>query len=72
MIHVFYIPDSMHVNPEDAFMHHYRVCEFGGDDCVTQKSIVDKTAYKYKEDLIEAVIARYQRYKSECKLDEFD
>ncbi|CAG9762979.1 unnamed protein product [Ceutorhynchus assimilis] len=59
------------VNPLDAFMHHYRVCEFGGDDCVNQNSTVDQTAYKYKDEMVRAVRGRYNAYMDQCKFDLF-
>ena len=39
-----------------GYLHHYRVCEFGGDDCVQTESVVDRTvADRYKEELISAM-----------------
>ena len=39
-----------------GFLHHYRVCEFGGDDCVHTESVVDRTvAERYKEELTSAI-----------------
>lgn len=29
-----------------AILHHYRICEFGGDDCIKTTSVIDKTAYR--------------------------
>ncbi|XP_050303883.1 uncharacterized protein LOC126741505 [Anthonomus grandis grandis] len=60
--------DNMNVKESDAFMHHYRVCEFGGDDCVTSTSTVDTTAYRYKNPLIDAVTSRYEKYFVKCNL----
>ncbi|XP_066257531.1 uncharacterized protein [Euwallacea similis] len=64
--------DNMDVKSEEAFMHHYRVCEFGGDDCVKQSSVVDKTAYRYQNDLLEAVRIEYDRHLNTCKLDKIE
>ncbi|XP_066154609.1 glycosyltransferase family 92 protein F13G3.3-like isoform X2 [Euwallacea fornicatus] len=63
---------NMDVKPEEAFMHHYRVCEFGGDDCVKQPSVVDKTAYRYQNDLLEAVRTQYDRNLNACDLDKVE
>ena len=47
---------SLNVPTSVGFLHHYRVCEFGGDDCVQTESVVDRTvADRYKEDLISAM-----------------
>ncbi|GLG94270.1 Uncharacterized protein GBIM_01512 [Gryllus bimaculatus] len=40
---------TLNVPPDAAILHHYRVCEFGGDDCIKTASVVDKTAYRYRE-----------------------
>ena len=37
---------TVNVPPEAAILNHYRVCEFGGDDCVKAPSVVDRTAYR--------------------------
>nr|CAH7759575.1 unnamed protein product [Callosobruchus chinensis] len=46
------------------------VCEFGGDDCIKTTSVVDRTAYRYKIALTEAVRSQYERLKSKCHLSE--
>ncbi len=51
-----------------GFLHHYRVCEFGGDDCVRTDSKVDRTAYRYKEDLLGNVAAVLERLRDKCGL----
>ncbi|KAJ8923192.1 hypothetical protein NQ315_001746, partial [Exocentrus adspersus] len=59
---------TLNVPADAAILHHYRICEFGGDDCIKTSSIVDRTAYRYKIGLTEAVKARYERLKSKCGL----
>ncbi|KAH9371850.1 hypothetical protein HPB48_000372 [Haemaphysalis longicornis] len=47
---------AMHrVSPEDALLHHYRICEFGGFDCVRQPSLVDRSALRFNSSLLERV-----------------
>ncbi len=48
---------NLNVPTTEGFLHHYRVCEFGGDDCVNTPSVVDRTAHRYKEQLVERVDA---------------
>ncbi len=37
---------NLNVPVSVGFLHHYRVCEFGGDDCVRTESKVDRTAFR--------------------------
>lgn len=46
----------------------YRVCEFGGDDCIKTPSVDDKTAHKYGSRLMERVGAAYEHLKDVCQL----
>lgn len=46
----------------------YRVCEFGGDDCVKTPSVEDRTAHKYSSRLVERVGAVYDYLKDPCSL----
>lgn len=40
--------------PEVAFLHHYRVCEYGGHNCInTAEAVVDHTVYQWKEELLD-------------------
>lgn len=48
----------------------YRVCEFGGDDCIKTPSVEDRTAHKYSSRLVERVGAIYEMLKEPCKLSE--
>lgn len=57
--------------PQDAaILHHYRICEFGGDDCVKSASTVDTTAFKYRERLVGRVREKFSSFKNSCKLPE--
>ncbi|XP_056644663.1 beta-1,4-galactosyltransferase galt-1 [Diorhabda sublineata] len=59
---------TLNVPPETAILHHYRICEFGGDDCIKASSVVDRTAYRFKNALIGAVNARFERLNKKCDL----
>jgi len=48
----------------------YRVCEFGGNDCIKSPSVEDKTAHKYSARLVERVAAIYDYLKEPCQLGE--
>lgn len=48
----------------------YRVCEFGGDDCIKTPSVEDRTAHKYSSRLIERVGAIYEHLRVPCKLSD--
>ncbi|XP_054284121.1 uncharacterized protein LOC129001015 [Macrosteles quadrilineatus] len=67
-----FIPGHGTVNvPGDAaIMHHYRVCEFGGDDCVRSASVVDRTLCRYRDRLIRAVGDQWNRTSPVCGLPE--
>lgn len=56
-----FVPGHGTVNvPQDAaILHHYRVCEFGGDDCVKTPSIIDRTAYRCAFSLSDLLQERY-------------
>jgi hypothetical protein len=57
---------SVNVPADAAILHHYRVCEFGGDDCVKTASVIDRTAYKYLDKLSEQVQATWQQLIKLC------
>ena len=59
---------SINVPSDVGILHHYRVCEFGGDDCIKTHSLVDRTAYKYLEKLAENVDKTWKELNKECPL----
>lgn len=59
---------TLNVPADSAILHHYRVCEFGGDDCIKTASIVDQTAYRYKLRLVNRVGNKFDSLKNNCKL----
>ncbi|XP_073823318.1 uncharacterized protein [Musca autumnalis] len=61
---------SLNVPPTDGILQHYRVCEFGGNDCIKAPSIVDRTANKYINRLVERVLTVYRYLKKKCDLPE--
>ena len=50
-----YVPYS------EGLSHHYRICEFGGFECLKKTAIVDKTAQKWAQDLIPNVFEKCQQ-----------
>uniref|UniRef100_A0A1B6MGL9 Glycosyltransferase family 92 protein n=1 Tax=Graphocephala atropunctata TaxID=36148 RepID=A0A1B6MGL9_9HEMI len=61
---------TLNVPPDAAIMHHYRVCEFGGDDCVKSASMVDRTLCRYRDRLLRAVGGQWNRSMALCDLPE--
>uniref|UniRef100_A0A1A9W2J7 Glycosyltransferase family 92 protein n=1 Tax=Glossina brevipalpis TaxID=37001 RepID=A0A1A9W2J7_9MUSC len=59
---------SLNVAPTEAILQHYRVCEFGGNDCIKAPSVLDRTATKYVNRLVERVFMGYKHLKDKCKL----
>ncbi|XP_055848872.1 uncharacterized protein LOC129913918 [Episyrphus balteatus] len=59
---------SLNVPPDAGILHHYRVCEFGGNDCIKSPSIVDRTATRYVNRLVERVESVYNYLKKPCDL----
>jgi hypothetical protein len=60
---------NLNVPTSVGFLHHYRVCEFGGGDCIHTDSKVDRTAYKYRDDLV-ANTRKVLEDNKECKFNE--
>ncbi|XP_076646085.1 uncharacterized protein LOC143355276 [Halictus rubicundus] len=63
---------TLNVPSGSAILHHYRVCEFGGDDCIKTQSLVDRTAYKYKDRLSENVAKTWTDLSAECLLPKLE
>lgn len=61
---------TYNVPADAAILHHYRICEFGGDDCIKAASTVDQTAFKYHNSLVNAVRNNYDFFKNNCGLRE--
>ncbi|BES98356.1 DUF23 [Nesidiocoris tenuis] len=56
---------TLNVPADAAILNHYRVCEFGGDDCVKTASVIDRTAFRYKERLVERVRMKWEQLRRE-------
>jgi len=61
---------TLNVPPDSAILHHYRVCEFGGNDCIKTASVIDRTAYRYKDRLVNRVKAKWHELQTKCNLPE--
>ncbi|XP_046393757.1 uncharacterized protein LOC124161473 isoform X2 [Ischnura elegans] len=60
---------AVHVPSDAALLHHYRVCEFGGDDCVrTAASVVDRTAQRFRDPLLRRVAIQWAEMREPCGL----
>lgn len=59
---------ALNVPADAGILHHYRVCEFGGDDCVKTPSTVDRTAHRHGATLVARVRERYAEMRAECGL----
>ncbi|XP_034667639.1 salivary glue protein Sgs-3-like [Drosophila subobscura] len=59
---------SLNVPPKEAILQHYRVCEFGGNDCIKAPSVVDRTTSKYVNRLVQRVDAVYRHLRQRCDL----
>jgi len=63
----FHHGKTLNVQPEMGLLHHYRVCEFGGDDCVHNESVEDtRIPTKYGDAL--AARVRSEVKESACPL----
>ena len=43
------------ISQEEGLSHHYRICEYGGYECLKKPSVNDTTALKWGPQLIESV-----------------
>lgn len=59
---------TYNVPADGGILHHYRICEFGGDDCIKAASTVDNTAFRYRQRLINSVRTRYEQFRNTCEL----
>ncbi|XP_050546289.1 uncharacterized protein LOC126908342 isoform X2 [Daktulosphaira vitifoliae] len=57
---------TLYIPAERAILHHYRVCEYGGDDCITADSVIDRTVYKYKSKLVDKVTNTLSNLDNQC------
>lgn len=67
--------NALNVPSNVALLHHYRVCEFGGDDCVHLPSLVDRTLHLYRRNLTCKIAQKWLPLTDQCglpKLKNFD
>jgi hypothetical protein len=60
---------NLNVPTSYGYLHHYRVCEFGGDDCIHTESHVDRTMYRYRDLLLKNVDKVVQKLSNRCQLE---
>lgn len=59
---------TLNVPSEVAFLHHYRVCEFGGDDCVRNPRVTDNSMVRYRDQLVTAFTTKVESLSQSCHL----
>lgn len=59
---------TINVPADSAILHHYRICEFGGNDCVKTANTKDRTAFRYRDRLVNNVKTSWDKLKHKCKL----
>ncbi|CAH0579058.1 unnamed protein product [Chrysodeixis includens] len=58
---------SVGVPTDRALLHHYRIaCEFGGMNCLTVPSTIDRTSHRWAEELQQRVNAERKRLTNVC------
>ena len=55
------------ISQEEGLSHHYRICEYGGYDCLKKSSVNDSTALKWGSQLIGRVDKTCQEIFGEGK-----
>lgn len=61
---------NLNVPTKYGYLHHYRVCEFGGDDCIHTESHVDRTMFHYRDRLLTNVNSVLKKLSDRCQLDQ--
>ncbi|KAG8242983.1 hypothetical protein J6590_054032 [Homalodisca vitripennis] len=62
--------NTLNVPPHMAIMHHYRLCESGGNNCINSPSVLDRTLYRYRSRLLMAVGNQWNQSMALCNLPE--
>ena len=65
-----FLPTKLMVNvdPKVAILHHYRVCEFGGDDCIKTNSVIERRTHFWGQKLITRVDTIINNWSKFCKI----
>ncbi|CAK1596128.1 unnamed protein product [Parnassius mnemosyne] len=60
---------SVGVPTDRALLHHYRIaCEYGGVQCLTVPSTVDRTSHRWSDELLQRVNAEKEKYSRTCHI----
>merc|ERR1712018_959105 len=60
---------NLNVPTKYGYLHHYRVCEFGGVDCIHTESNVDRRITHYRETLLNNIQNVLQKLSNRCQLE---
>lgn len=61
---------NLNVPTKYGYLHHYRVCEFGGDDCIHTESHVDRRSFHWRNTLLSNVKKVVHKLSERCQLQE--
>lgn len=64
----FFRGSNLNVPTKFGYLHHYRVCEFGGDDCVHTDNHVDRIMFKFRDSLVANVEKVLAKLSDSCGL----
>jgi len=59
---------NLNVPTKYGYLHHYRVCEFGGDDCIHTESHVDHRMFDYRVILDENINRVVHKLSERCQV----
>ncbi len=60
---------TLSVPPHLGSLHHYRVCEFGGDQCTKSPHVVDKSSHNFGQHVAIRVADKLQELATKCNLN---
>lgn len=61
---------TLNIDPKIAYLHHYRICEFGGDSCVYKNHpIIDRRTHYWANDLLNAIRKRLESICDRIPMD---
>ena len=63
---------AVNIHPSAAILQHYRVCEFGGEDCLLAPSVIDRTAQRFGTVLETRIKQKWAELKESCKLPDLE
>ena len=65
----FFRGSNLNVPTKYGYLHHYRVCEFGGDDCIHTENHIDRTMFLFQNKLIKNVKNVVHKLSERCQLN---